>query len=397
MEKIYMEESRNNKKGVFNYSVVLSFAVAFFAVFSLVAAGFNQISYAVPIESDEFTFNMYKKDQVVYVRGKNADNTSNFRIPVFIANNDSNIPLICIEQSNSVIDGSNYKKSEEITDYGLLYLLNNSIINNKHILPDNLSNFTDTARKYVELWSIQVAVWVYLNESYPGDPLHNFKNEYGSYEGIRNASIFELDGVGINDSEEFSVNFGYSIFDKYIRPLIDQAKGVKSLKQITVTKDDGDIVKTSDGKFYQTTAISVIGDPSSDFESYDINLSGVDGAFAVDENGNNLDLKNVAAGQKFYVRIPVDKVSENVQNLSINITGHFKSLIGNIYSSGNLQKVVTVKGGTVDVGGGLSIEIVGAPDTGMNSAQTIYFIGLVVLLCGVGIIYANAKPVEVKQ
>ena len=105
MEKIYMEESRNNKKGVFNYSVVLSFAVAFFAVFSLVAAGFNQISYAVPIESDEFTFNMYKKDQVVYVRGKNADNTSNFRIPVFIANNDSNIPLICIEQSNSVIDG----------------------------------------------------------------------------------------------------------------------------------------------------------------------------------------------------------------------------------------------------------------------------------------------------
>ena len=37
-----------------------------------------------------------------------------------------------------------------------------------------------------------------------------------------------------------------------------------------------------------------------------------------------------------------------------------------------------------------------SPDTGMTTAQTIYFIGLIVLLCGVGIIYANAKPVEEK-
>ena len=30
----------------------------------------------------------------------------------------------------------------------------------------------------------------------------------------------------------------------------------------------------------------------------------------------------------------------------------------------------------------------------MSAAQTIYFIGLIVLLCGVGIVYANAKPIE---
>ena len=32
----------------------------------------------------------------------------------------------------------------------------------------------------------------------------------------------------------------------------------------------------------------------------------------------------------------------------------------------------------------------------MSTAQTIYFIGLIVLLCGVGIVYANAKPAESK-
>ena len=33
----------------------------------------------------------------------------------------------------------------------------------------------------------------------------------------------------------------------------------------------------------------------------------------------------------------------------------------------------------------------------MSAAQTIYFIGLIVLLCGVGIVYANAKPIENNQ
>ena len=32
------------------------------------------------------------------------------------------------------------------------------------------------------------------------------------------------------------------------------------------------------------------------------------------------------------------------------------------------------------------------PDTGMGIAQTIYFMGLILLLSGVGIVYANAKP-----
>lgn len=46
---------------------------------------------------------------------------------------------------------------------------------------------------------------------------------------------------------------------------------------------------------------------------------------------------------------------------------------------------------------GDGFNLVGSPDTGMNAAQTIYFIGLIVLLCGVGIVYANTKPVESKQ
>ena len=56
-----------------------------------------------------------------------------------------------------------------------------------------------------------------------------------------------------------------------------------------------------------------------------------------------------------------------------------------------------VKTGEKTISKGTDVEFVGTDDTGMTTVQTIYFIGLIVLLCGVGIVYANAKPVQVKQ
>lgn len=381
-----MEENKKKKKGLLDFTTVLSFAVAFFAIFSLVAVGFNQISYAAPVFDDSFTFNTMKGSdgRPVSVVGKDANNVDMFTVNLYFSDAAYTKPIFCIERSIDVGDGLQYTKGDAINDYGLLYLLNNSF---------SYGNSIPNSNKYIDAWATQVAIWFYLNETQPGVSAYNWRDS-DNVEAIKKATIFSV----LNDpSSTNDINFGYSIYDRHIRPLVDAAKSASSLKQITVTKDDGEIVKTSDGKFYQTPLITVIGDPSSDLVNYDINLEGIDGAFAIDENGNNLETKNVSAGQKFYVRIPSDKVTNSVQNLNINVTGHFKSLAGNIYISGNYQKVVSVYDSIEDVGGGLSIEVVGAPDTGMNSAQTIYFIGLVVLLCGVGIIYANAKPVEVKQ
>ena len=78
-----------------------------------------------------------------------------------------------------------------------------------------------------------------------------------------------------------------------------------------------------------------------------------------------------------------------------NVTYHNNS--GTYYVSDERQKVVTVTGATKDVSSGTEVEFIGTPNTGMNAAQTIYFIGLIILLCGVGIVYANARPVKSKQ
>ena len=92
-----------------------------------------------------------------------------------------------------------------------------------------------------------------------------------------------------------------------------------------------------------------------------------------------------------------NKVTEKLQKIKVTVTGTFDGiLIGRYYTSSSYQTVVTVENSTTTADASTTLEVVGSPDTGMSSVQTIYFIGLIVLLCGIGIIYANAKPVEEK-
>ena len=93
-----------------------------------------------------------------------------------------------------------------------------------------------------------------------------------------------------------------------------------------------------------------------------------------------------------------EKVTKNVQKVVVSVAGNFTTLEGKYYNAaGDFQKVVSVKTGEKSISRGTEVEFIGTDDTGMNTVQTIYFIGLIVLLCGVGIVYANAKPVQVKQ
>ena len=71
--------------------------------------------------------------------------------------------------------------------------------------------------------------------------------------------------------------------------------------------------------------------------------------------------------------------------------------VGVYYTHEGTQKLILLDEEEKPDQKGIDFDIVGVPDTGMNAAQTIYFIGLIVLLCGVGIVYANTKPVESKQ
>ena len=398
MEKIYMEENhrQTKKKRGLDASVVLSFVVAIFAVCSLALYGVasNQntgVSYAAPT-GDSIVFSLDESESVTV--SESADPSNNWRITVFYSEPDFTNPIFCIEANDDVVstkNGTDYYKGEAIDDYGLLYILNNSYVNGKSIYDSANPN------KYVESWATQVAIWLYLYEADPSS-VHYLKPEY--VEGYKTMDRIDYcSDITDPTSCEYAAIPGIG---NKIDELVAAAKNASNAKKLDVNISSDKIVKTKDEKYYQSDKISVVGNPSSSLKNFTVALSGVDGAIAVDSNGNKLT-GEVAPGTDFYVIVPVDKVTEKVSKVKVSVTGTFDSLAGNVYSTTEVsaggkpyQKVVSVTGTTVNENKGIEVEFVGAPDTGMNTAQTIYFIGLIILLCGVGIVYANAKPVESK-
>ena len=251
----------------------------------------------------------------------------------------------------------------------------------------------------LETYITQVSIWMYLYEKEKADKgsvASSSKNYLSSEDltAIKNAvKIVDAD----DSSKDFQLSEG-TIYDTYVKPLVDSALKATNYASVTVNVASTDISKTDDEKYYQSDVITVNGDPSTSMKSFDVSVEGIDGVIVINENGETISsLNNLPVNSKFRIRVPAEKVTETAQNAKINVTGHFDSLTGNYYTHDGLQKVVTVTGTTIDAKSGTEIEFVGVPDTGMNGIQTIYFIGLVVLLCGVGIVYANAKPVKNNQ
>ena len=109
--------------------------------------------------------------------------------------------------------------------------------------------------------------------------------------------------------------------------------------------------------------------------------------------------KSISGTDKFYIRVPINKVNENNKTIKFSVTGSFTTLEGNYYKATGAQTIATVQTVTSNVQTGAEIPLnytPDVPDTGLSTAQTVYFIGLIVLLSGIGIIYANVKPSESK-
>lgn len=400
MEKIYEKDQfeeqdfRYKKKSNLNGSVILSFVVAFFAVFSLIVCGFNEISYAAPTNTfaEKINFYYYKVD------GEEVEVMAEYNgkvlfVPLFFADQAFTKPLFCVEHSvDPANDGAELSlinadpAAGSNADPGITYIINNSFLKGKNMLPAG-------APKDAETFATQVAIWAYLYNKYPTDPKHAF--EQSQLEALIGATELKYYNPSAADYEVV-YDAGTPIYKTYIEPVVVKALSASFTQRVIITKGNDNITKVEDGKYYQTAKISVSGDPDSELVSFDIELKGVEGAFAVKaSDGTKIEsLSNIPKGTDFYIRVPVDKVSQTLQELRIEVSGHFNTFFTNDYGDGTNQKVISVDDATRIFVKGTDYDLVGAPDTGMSAAQTIYFIGLIVLLCGIGIVYANAKPIE---
>ena len=98
MEKIYIEDNNSSKhdknyRSTYRISIVLSFVVAAFALVSIVAFGFNQVSFAAGGEDGvNYNVGLLKRqgdsNLPVYISAEYGGKT--FSIPVYMENSDSN-------------------------------------------------------------------------------------------------------------------------------------------------------------------------------------------------------------------------------------------------------------------------------------------------------------------
>ena len=421
MEKIYMEENqkKNRNSKQLMYTVTMSFMVAVFALFSLasfaLAAYGNRggISYALPIEDDQFTMQNEEDENdatlsiLSYSTWVNDStggdgNPTGWNIPIYNADGDTDYPVFCVQHNTNAGIGREYTKGSVIEDYGLLYLLSMSFANGVSV-----TDATGENARYVETWVTQTAIWMYLADK-DSDKTESSLNYISAahMEGIQNTKYLVLNKTtSSGPSHVFLYGDGTDKLYQKVVQLVNEAKAKSSARHLSVKINDSDPASIAEDKsFYQSPIVTVTGDPADTLSSYDVTVDGVEGAYLVNEAGNTLNATNVPAGTKFYVRVPADKVGTETIDVTVNVKGHFNTLTGSYFTTDGtdengkaFQKVVTVTGDNIDVLEGDSFQIIPTPPTGMNAVQTIYFIGLIVLLCGVGIVYANAKPVESKQ
>ena len=306
--------------------------------------------------------------------------------------NGQTIPIFCLERNIDYMKNTTLTKAEQITDQGLLYVMANTYPHH-YFTTDSGTQFPD----YVQTWITQVAIWDYLYQT-------GAENNVGGEDSIANMrattsiswdeepSGWSVDGKGASSTTTF--------YSKYIEPVVTAAMNATAANgTMTMSIESEDLSLTADEKYYQSALVTVSNTDPDHLQSFNVEItSAPEGTILVDANGKQIE--NTTGLEQFYVRIPVDNVTEENKVVRLSATGTFRGYDGYYYRAEGAQTVSTVFTTDVPNTTGLELPIAyepAVPDTSMSVAQSVYFIGLVVLLCGIGIIYANTKPKAKQQ
>lgn len=399
MEKIYTQEKKKQKNSNMNkQSILSSVSIALVAIFALIIVGFNQISFAIPEQGSTLGESFVSAE--IDTPGRILGETSSFVVTQF-KTKDGEI-VFCLERDITYKPDLEYNKDISINDAGLIYLMANLYPNVK--FKDDLGADLPTG---VQVWLSQSAIWTYVaqnnypnNETMTTELINGVAAEKRLYDASMN-TVLEITQGDINAGKT-------TLYKKYgIDKLLSDANNLRNLpaNKIDVTKKSDIISLTADEKFYQTDFISVVGTVSSDkigaFKGYQLNLNKVpDGTIVIGEDGNEIkDLSNLAAGTKFALRVPVSNVKEDNKELQISVLGSFDTFAANKYiykgtENAPSQTVTNVKRINNNLSAPLSIQLnytPTVPNTAMSNSTTLFFIGIILLLSGLGIFYTSAK------
>ena len=425
MEKIYMENNQNQKQtrqtkktfNMLNVTVGLSFAIAFIAIASILLVVAFKPSYSYErLDTLPGSVNAQTIDKYLIGNGT-RDTTFMFKLQYGGASGETSGTArgICLEYAVGYDGaGATLTQDGDIEDVGLIYLIQRLDEIGAQIESDYSSNNNfgcsgnTCSKEDIAAWVKQNAIWAYQAQkkgvSQPevyGQITDENSMTYFDYTGIQNSTVVSRDRVTAS-TEVYTCPGGDTWFNHYgVSTAVSEALTKEgSLDDVSITvsvANEGNSQWTESGDFYRTGKINVetLGASSS---SVAASLNGIDNAklYGCPASGDCSEIKDLTnisltSYDHFRIYVPKDAVSTEKKNVTLVFNYKFDVISGYYYKANGHQTVTMLGTLPKEVSKGLDFSIVKVPDTATDISGTIYVVGLIVLLSGLGILYINVR------
>lgn len=400
-----------------NKLVVL--AVAFVLVVGLKSVNVNAATTYAETLPETVTRNAMSSNYRIMQPGFNITDGKTNAIIEFLSN-DSNYLLYCSDRNNPNIDNAVTLTKGNQMDYKIAYVLTHGY-NKQYLMEDGFSEVleqgsssgTETAqargKDMVNLWITQAAIW-------------NLQNSFTSTELNNEPIRYTLSDIGYYRLTSGSGNLSSAKLWQYVEALVDGANNSKDPSTATLSVT-GDTKWTKSDNISKSGLITVASsNGAGTISNYSLILQLpeelADAVKLYTEDGKEVQEDSTAElggtcseepcpkqkpykvdGQKkMYLTLDNNKLDKSKEyNIKMNVYANltydaaFQYIDNSNQCNGvACQPSVLVGPTTKNIAGALDFKIV--PDTASSLSKTIYYIGFIILLSGVGIIYANIRP-----
>ncbi len=379
-----------------------SFAVLVGAFFT---AKCDVVSAATTVASNGLP-DTITRGEVKYDFSKGVTNvTGKTNYPFYAEDSTGTYQLYCSDRNNGNFTGAYTLTKDKRLDYGFTHILvkQDSIYtkdtytrkfqnNQAPVAAD--SSFNAISKTMVNTWITQMAIWAYQG-SISSSELNDGLLAYKAFSGDRTLE-YEL----FSDAAFTSVLSAKALWDTYVVSEINGAKelNAKSPYDATMTmKVDGDWTKINGTENVKSGLIST-SISSGNTGTYSLTFDNApQGTKVYTEDGKEVtDLKSIPVSSKIYLVVPKsDKKEDYKFSVNASSTLTYDAAYQYVDKVGGHQPSILV--GPESKNLSASIEMTLAPDTALSVSNSIYFLGFLILISGVFVIYANVKTKEVSE
>ena len=379
-----------------------SFAVLLGTLFT---AKCDVVSAATTIASNGLP-DTITRGEVKYDFSKGVTNvTGKTNYPFYAEDSTGTYQLYCSDRNNGNFTGAYTLTKDKRLDYGFTHILvkQDSIYTNDTYTRKFQNNQTPVAadssfnaisKTMVNTWITQMAIWGYQG-SISSNELNNGLLAYKAFSGDRTLE-YEL----FSDAAFTSGLSAKALWDTYVVSEINGAKELNAKSPYDATMSinvDGDWTKI-DGTDNVKSGLISTSISSGNTGTYSLTFDNApQGTKVYTEDGKEVtDLKSIPVSSKIYLVVPKsDKKGDYKFSINASSTLTYDAAYQYVDKTTGHQPSILVGPESKDLSA--SIEMTLAPDTALSVSNSIYFLGFLILISGVFVIYANVKTKEVSE